>query len=339
MTTGDTDGAVRLAAAVGRYAEVHVWREPWSWCEELLALAGVDGLRQRPALLAMAAVGAWHLGDYGRCLARAEEAIALSSPGEESWLDAQTVRAFALMWLGRIEEGIDGLRTAIGHETDPYTPRGIRRRCTLAALLNQAGKPDRDTARQLLEHAENLRNPTTRAYAHHIYGVMIGPTDPVRALHHQRQAAQLAEMTGAALIHGFALAAVASLTSVTASDPRSHVRAIADVMAHYLRVGNHTHLRSFARGAIGPLAACGDDEGVLTLEAATRDQPTFGGLGPVLDDAVLDAHRRIGEGEDQSRQGTAMTDDELVHWLRQRSDRPAPARCPTPPVDADRPHQ
>ena len=247
MTTGDCDSAVRLTVALGRYAEVHVWREPWSWCEDLLVTAGVEVHPQRPALLAIAAVGAWQLGDHERCLARADEAIALSSPGEESWLDAHRFRASGLMWLGRIDEGITGLRTAIGHETKARTARGIACRCTLALLLNQAGAPDHVAARQLLRDADACGNPTARAAAHHTYGVMIGRSDAVRALHHQQEAAHLAEMTGAALIHGFALAALASLARATGSDPGSHVRAIADVTAHYLRVDNHTHVRSFAR--------------------------------------------------------------------------------------------
>jgi len=289
-------------------------------------MAGVDVHPRRPTLLAMAAVGAWHLGDHERCIGRADEAISLSSPGEDSWLDAHCVRAAGMMWVGRIEEGISGLRTAIGHETDAPTPRSIARRCTLALILNQAGAPDRDAARQLVADAEALGNPTARATAHHTYGVMIGTTDPVRALHHQRQAAQLAEMTGAALIHGFALAALASLARATDPDPGSHVRAIADVMAHYLRVGNHTHLRSFARGAIGSLAASGDWEGVVTLDAATGDQPAFAGLGHEIEASVRGAHQHTGDAEALSRHGATMTDDELVDWLRHRVTRPATAR-------------
>jgi hypothetical protein len=233
------------------------------------------------------------------------------------------VRAIALMWQGRIDEGISGLRGAIGHDVDRCTPRSIGRRCTLALLLNQAGNPDPDMARQLLHDAETLGHPTTLATAHHTYGTVIGPTDPVRALEHQRRAAQLAETTGAALVHGFALAALAALTSVTARDPGAHVRAIADVTAHYLHVDNHTHLRSFARGAIGPLAASGDDEGVLTLDAATSDQPAFGGRGPAIETAVGDAHRRIGVGEGLTRHGAALSDSQLVDWLRDRGNRAA----------------
>jgi len=139
------------------------------------------------------------------------------------------------------------------------------------------------------------------------------------------QVAQLAEMTGAALIHGFALAALASLAEATASDPGS-VQTIADVTAHYLRVDNHTHMRSFARGAVVPLAALGDEEGVVTLDAATRNQAAFAGLGAEIGAAIRNAHRHIGEADDCSRHGAAMTDDELVDWLRHRAAPPAPTR-------------
>jgi tetratricopeptide (TPR) repeat protein len=287
--------------------------------------ADVESHPQRPALLATAAGGAWQLGDHERCLARASEAISLSSPGDDSWLDAYGARASALMWLGRIDEAINELRTAIGHETDACTRTSIGRRCTLALLLKQAGKPDRVAARQLLRDAETLGIPTALATAHHTYGVMIGTTDLERARHHQRQATQLAEMTGAALVHGFALAALEALARATDPHPDSHVRAIADVTVHYLRVGNHTHLRSFARGAIGALAANGDYEGVVTLDAATRNQPAFAGRGPEIEAAIRDAHRQIGEADDFSRHGAAMTDDELVDWLRHRAP-PEPTR-------------
>jgi hypothetical protein len=85
---------------------------------------------------------------------------------------------------------------------------------------------------------------------------------PARTRHCNRASTSPGDEDARSSAAGFALGALASLATAMGADPGSHLRAITDVTVHYLRVGNHTHLRSFARGArrrAGRLAAppCG----------------------------------------------------------------------------------
>jgi len=94
-----------------------------------------------------------------------------------------------------------------------------------------------------------------------------------------------------------------------------------DVMAHYLRVGNRAHLRSFGRGLIEPLVHCGAYEATAAVEGATRHATGFKRVAPGATDPVnvaIDvARERLGPAYDSTaRRGEHMTDDELVHYLR-----------------------
>jgi hypothetical protein len=93
-------------------------------------------------------------------------------------------------------------------------------------------------------------------------------------------------------------------------------RATLDVMRHYRRVGNHTHLRSFARAIIEPLAALGSWDAVAIVDAATSDQPTFAEGDERAVEHVRHARRTLGPTFDPlAARGRSMTDDELVDWL------------------------
>ena len=95
-------------------------------------------------------------------------------------------------------------------------------------------------------------------------------------LEYQRNAAELASTTGAVLIEGFALAVLAA--AIAADDPLARAQAQIDVMRHYLRVGNRTHLRSFGRNLLQPLVALQAYEAAAVVDGATRAQPEFGEL-------------------------------------------------------------
>ena len=315
VTHEDADTALRLVTALADYAEDHVWSEPWTWCERTLDLPGAADHPRRAAALDLAAAGAWQSGRYQECVVLAGEALARSVPGDDAWLDAQRLRADALLWLDRLEESVVSLQQAVDADPDPRSPRGMRRRGTLAMVLNHIGRPDRIAADRLFADAVASQHPTSLAAAHHVKGVMLAPDQPERALAHQTVAADLASRSGAVLVHGFALAALAALLT----EPTRRAQAITEVMAHYLRHGNRTHLRSFGRGIIVPLADCRDWEAVVVVDAATREQPAFAGSGDRIDRAVEAAARHLQEIADvHASHGASMTDDELVDWLRAR---------------------
>ena len=156
------------------------------------------------------------------------------------------------------------------------TDATLTRISTFALIRNLVGRPDPDMARELLDDARTFGNPTCLALAWHTAGVVLGRDDPVLGVEYQREAAQLAAATGAVLIEGFALAVLAGATAD--DDPLGGARAQLDVMRHYLRVGNRTHLRSFGRGLIRPLVSLCAYDAAAVVDGATWDQPDFGEL-------------------------------------------------------------
>ena len=123
----------------------------------------------------------------------------------------------------------------------------------MALIQNYAGRRDPESVQEILDDARTIAHPSSLAIAHHTAGVVLAGDDPVLAATYQRIAADLAASSHAVLVHGFALAALA--TAESRRDPVRGAHATVDVMRHYGRVGNHTHLRSFGRTIIEPLAA------------------------------------------------------------------------------------
>ena len=313
MASGDVDTALRMAVALGDYASSRVWAEPWAWCRQALAALDDDPHPQRAAALVHAASGAWQLGDHAASVALAEQAMSASEPGDGVWREAQRVRAGGLMWLGRLDDAITALRDAVADEPDRRTAASIRRRSTLALVLNHVGIRDEAAIPVLLDDAIAVGQPSSLATAYHTAGVVLGDHDRALAHRHQMAAAQYAATSGAILIRGFALSALAMGSHL---DPRVQLQAIADVAQHYLQVGNHTHLRSFARVAIVPLAATSNWEALILLDAATQDQPSFRPHADHIIAACARAREHLGPSDALIHRGEAMTDDELVAWLR-----------------------
>jgi hypothetical protein len=249
-----------------------------------------------------------------RCLALADEAITTTEPHDAAWVEAMTMRANGLLWPDRIDESVACIRAAVAADTHPCSARGMQRRGILALILNHAGRPDARVGARLLADAVAAQHPSSMALAHHVQGVLLAQHDPATALTHQEHAAELAAASGAVLVHGLALAALA----VGHRDPRKRARAIVDVMAHFLRHGNRAHLRSFGRSLIGPFAELDDWTAIVIIDAATRDQPSFGPEAARLHDTVRRAAARLGDTPDLVRDGSAMSDDALVLWTRQR---------------------
>ena len=184
--------------------------------------------------------------------------------------------AAVLVWLGRLHEADSAATAAVSGQSAEISDATLTRTSTFALIHNLVGRTDPDVVRRLVDDAVAYGNPTCLAMAWHTAGVILGRDDPVLGLEYQRNAAQLASTTGAILVEGFALAVLAAATA--ADDPLGGARAQIDVMRHYLRVGNRTHLRSFGRNLLRPLVALQAYEAAAVVDGATRAQPEFGKL-------------------------------------------------------------
>jgi predicted ATPase/class 3 adenylate cyclase len=313
--TGEADLALRIVAPLGDYTNYRVWAEPWTWCQIGLALAGAEQHPLRAATLVHASHGAWQLGNYTTALALADEAAALVDPGSSPWCDAQTRRAFALTFLGQLDEAEAAATAAVELRTADADGSALFRLATMLLIRNLAGRPETQLARQLLERARDS-SPTAHALALHVAAVIVAADDPATAIEYNQRAAELATASGAVLIQGFAFVALAALDA--AADPAGGARRYVNVMDHYLRVGNHAHLRSFGRGLIGPLVACGAYEPAATIDGATRGEAVIASANTTpVDDAITQAHEKIGPSYDTAAtRGENMTDDELVDYAQ-----------------------
>ena len=312
----NADAAVAFAIPVylTRYANTHVWGEPWVWSRAALGLPGASNHPLRPAALLAVAQGAWQHGQHTQAVEVADEVIAIVEPGSELWREAHRLMAAALVWLGRFGEADTAATAAVTGQTAEITDDTLTRTSTLALIRNVVGRTDPDTVRQLLDDAKTYGNPTCLALAWHTAGVILGRNDPVLGVEYQRTAAELAAATGAVLIEGFALAVLAA--AAADNDPLTGARAQIDVMRHYLRVGNRTHLRSFGRGLLRPLVSLHAYEAAAIVDGATRAQPELGELAaaPAVDTTA--ARTTLGSSyRAAAERGAAMTDDELVTYL------------------------
>ncbi|MEP6661962.1 MAG: adenylate/guanylate cyclase domain-containing protein [Acidimicrobiales bacterium] len=310
----DADLALRVVAPLGEYTNLHVWAEPWSWCAIALTLPGAEVHPLRAPTLVHASLGAWQLGDHTGALALADQAIALVVRGSRAWCDAQTCRAFALTFLGRLEEADAAATSAVQLELDAADSASLRRTATMLLIRNLAGRPEPELAQQLLDRA-SASGPTTHALALHVAAVIAGANDRATAIAYNQRAVEMAAASNAVLIEGFALVSLAALEAV--SDPASGARRFVDVMAHYLRVGNHAHLRGFGRGLIDPLVQSGAYEPAATVAGATRADDVLASAITTIDDAIARAKAELGVAYDAAAtRGENLTDDQLVHYLQ-----------------------
>jgi hypothetical protein len=305
---------LRLVAPLSEYASNHVWAEAWSWGDAALELIGPDAHPLKVQTLLLASRGAWQRGDQTRALALADQGVDLGVVGSEEWRLLQEYRASALVFLGRFDEGVATAATAVGDPPRLESHGDVRRMGSYLLMRNLLHGPDVAAALDLLAHARN-GSLTAHALALHVVGMSIAATDPSAAAEYQRAAADLSATVGSALVHGFALVALAA--AEVEADPVESVRRYAGVMSHYLQVGNRVHLREFARGSVISLAGCKAWEAAATVEGATRASALFQTtLGEPLHDAIRRGRDAIGDDyEVCAARGAAMTDEELVAYL------------------------
>jgi hypothetical protein len=316
VASNDADLALRVVAPLAGYTNLHVWAEPWAWCRDALELPGADGHPLRAAVLVQASRGAWQLGNHARALALADEALTLADAGTVLWAKAQGNRATALTFLGRLLEAEEAATAAVVGATDAVDHTTCELTATMLLIRNLAGHPDPALASELLSRAATC-GPSMQALALHTAAVVTGPVDRPLAIARNQQAVDLARTSGAVLIEGFALNALAVLEAAVA--PASGARAQVEVMAHYLALGNHAHLRGLGRAIIVPLVECGAFEAAAVVEGATRaNAAVLPSLIDAIKEAIDIAKNELGFGyELAARRGEQMAGDELVDHAQQ----------------------
>ncbi|HMK12913.1 MAG TPA: NB-ARC domain-containing protein [Acidimicrobiales bacterium] len=312
----DGDLCLRIVAPLSDYATTQAWAEAWAWADTALEVIGPGLHPLKVDTLLFASRGAWQRGDLVQSLSLADSALDMVVEGSEAWRYVQELRSGALIFLGRIDEAAAAAADSVGDPPHLETYADLRRMCS--HVLMQAGRESFDTTLDTAMHAlarAKEMNLTAHALALFVVGMVIAPTDRRAAVECGRASADLSAVVGSALVHGFAMALLASAEA--SSDPAESVRGWTDVMGHYLGSGNRLHIREFGRALVAPLAECRSWEAAAIVEGATRDAALFAiTLGDSLYDAIDRVRDEIGdEYERCARRGAAMSDDELVAYV------------------------
>jgi predicted ATPase/class 3 adenylate cyclase len=315
VASEDGDLALRIVAPLSRYTSLYVWAEPWSWCRVALDLPGADVHPLRALTLTCASRGAWQVGDQTGALALADQALSLADPGTTTWCEAQSARANALGFLGRLDDADAAATAAVELGGDDGDGRVLQRVAIMMLYRYLAGRPEPAATRQLLERA-STSSPTTYALALWVAAQILQDEDRAAAIEWNEHAVELAAASGAVLTQGVALVTRASFEATV--DAATAARSYVVAMARFLRVGSRAHVRVYGRAVISPLVACGAHQAAATVDGATRHEHVHDvHLKTQLDDAIAQARAELGPSYDTAAtRGEKLTDDELVHYLQ-----------------------
>ena len=105
--------------------------------------------------------------------------------GTEEWRDAQRLRAYALVFLGRLEDADAASVAAIGDVSADITSREMVQLVTARMIRLLFGDSDLPATLELVERASTT-SPTAHALALHCAGLAFAASDPGAALEYQR---------------------------------------------------------------------------------------------------------------------------------------------------------
>ena len=294
----DTDGALRLPAALQDYTGHRQRDEVYEWAERALALPGASGHRARPATLATAARGATRRGDLARARRYAESALAQVEPTSLTAAWANHAQTTAALYEGRLDDVLAlteqraELREAPGE--DYYAALNLILR-VLAYLYRGDTALAAVEAEQLSAAAAASGNHHVRAWALYCRGETLLDTDPSAAAPLLEAAIAAGRGVEGRLPEGVAMVSLASLRTRTGDQTRA-VELFAEVIALWRQLGDWTHQITTLRNLVELLVGLGLDEPAAVLHGAVggMSPPSFGAEADRLDDAWIVLEERLG---------------------------------------------
>ena len=324
VRTGDRGGALRLPAALDAYVFFRLHDEITTWARRAVSMPGAEEHPARAAALAAAAQGATNRDECARAHEDAMTALAHTHPDSPVALSALWAAGTAAFYVGDLDRMLpiaDQLGVLAERLDEPFHGAfaGVLR------VLAHGYRDDRAAAEAALAAleaaAESAGSPTMHAFAHYCRGEVHRETRPDVAIPAFERAVALARDVDNALIEGVSLVSLASLQS-RSGDTGEALRLFRDVVAHWRRLGDHTHQLTTLRNLVELLARIGSDEAAAELFAAvtSADTPSFGTEAQRLDDAWADVQQRLAPAslDEAVKRGrahspTAMADVALSH--------------------------
>ena len=277
----DADTALRLAAALYVFA---IWRlrdEVFDWAEEAAGLAAAAGHRLQPTVCGAAALGISNRGELDRTRELAERALAAAAEsGDPEPFPALVALWSAAIYEGRLAEHHVHTREALAvarREGNVYERIWAQVHGVMSLVYGGDREAGLEAAQAGLVAADDLGNPSQRAWARYVLAEAHGDDDPDRALTLLEEALTLAAPVGDRFLKGVARVGIASLRA-RHHPPHDAVSAFPDVIGHWRRAGDWTHQWTTLRNLVPLLVRLDADEPAARLYGAqqTADTGTYG---------------------------------------------------------------
>jgi len=319
----DPDLALRLPAALHRFACWQANDEILGWGEAAAELAPAEGHPLFPVALGSAAIRRMHRGEMSAATSYAERGLAACA-GPDDPRRALPTEALGGVHLlsGRLEEAFDHYGEAarlwrlVGSDQEVVwnlcgQAVSAGKRGDLAAALKLTGE-----ARTV---AASNDNPTMMAVIAYAEGESLLEVDPERALRPIEETLEFAGTADNVFMRGLALVSSTSLRG-RHGDPYRALHLFEDVIGHWRREGSWAQQWLTLRNLVDLLARLKADEPAAVLygacTASTASPTSYGPEADRLEAVIGTLGGSLGEGafSDAKARGAALDDDEAVSF-------------------------
>ena len=314
----DPDLALRISAALHRFATWQASSEILSWAEAVAELPAAQSHRLHPVVLGSAAIHRMHRGEMSTAARDAERAL-MSCDGTDDLRRALPTEALGSVCLlsGRLSEAFDHFSEALRlWKLAGNDQAAVWCLCSQAVSIGKRG--DLASAFALTTDARKVAtsgNPTMMAMILYAEGEALLEVDPLRALEPIGEALEFAEAADNVFMEGLARMSITSLRG-RHGDPLVALRLFSDVLRHWRRGGRWTQLWLTLRNLVELLARLGAHEATAVLYGAclASSPPSYGPEAERLDAVVKTVVGSLGEKAfgDAKARGETLSDDEAV---------------------------
>ncbi len=319
----DPDLALRLSAALHRFACWQTNDEILSWAEAAAELPSAHDHPLLPFVLGSAALLRTTRGEMTLAARYAERGLAACA-GTDDPRRALPTEALAGVCLlsGRLEEAYDHFGEAVRlWRLLGYDQGVVWSLCSRAVCAGQRG--DLATALALTKEAREVAacadNPTMMANILYAEGESLLEVDPVRALGAIGESLEFAEAADNVFMKGLARVSSTSLRG-RHGDPHLALRLFDEVIQHWRRGGSWPQQWITLRNLVELLSRVGADEPAAVLygacTASTTSPPSYGPEADRLEAVVGTLVSSLGEKafDDAKARGAKLSDDEAVSF-------------------------
>jgi predicted ATPase/DNA-binding SARP family transcriptional activator len=317
----DPDLALRLSAALHRFACWQANDEILSWAEAAADLPSAQGHPLLPVVLGSAAIRLRLRGETSTATHYAERGLAACAGMDDPRRALPTEALGSICLLsGRLEEAFDHHGEAVRlWRLLGYDQGVVWSLCSQAVSAGKRG--DLATALALTKEARKVAasagNPTMMAVILNAEAESLLEVDPARALRTIGETLEFAEAADNVFMKGLAMLSNTSLRG-RHGDARLALRLYEDVIQHWHRGGGWTTQWITLRNLVDLLARLGAHEPAAVLygacTASTTSPPSYGPEADRLEAVVATLSSSLGDEAfaDAKARGEMLSDDEAV---------------------------